>query len=583
MAPRRRPSTPVVPEGNQADQADLAEAIRELVAHNRQRDGHHQVARSANVSDFRKLNPQHFAGTEGGYEAEMWLQTMDRLLRAAKIPDEDRVDIVQLQLVNVARTWWDAEEEKLPQPISWETFRESFLETFFPKTSRLDMQRQFAMLRQRANTVDEYAAEFAKLSRFAPGMISNEVDKGQRFMQGLNFEIQTQIYSQKGVDTYADVLEAAQKAEQLIGIMNSVRRGANKRHAGQTSGSNQQKPQTGGAPAKRQQTGTSRPAPQPTNMVCHYCKKPGHLMKDCWKANGLCLICGAADHQLTTCPSRRVPGGASGGAIVPRRPGQYDQQAQQQQRQGQVLTLTAEQADTSGDVVTGTILVYSVPAFTLFDSGASHCFISAQFIARHTIPCDKLDASWNIHTGSGVLTSSRECKKCPVVVCGRELFADLLVIDTNRFDVILGMDWLYNFYATIDCRRRSVVFKIPDHPDFEFMSGSKVMEHPEYRAGVEGVLTCIEVEEKPIPEIVKEFLDVFPNELPGLPPDRDIEFVIDLIPGVSPISKPPYRMPIADLEELRKQVQEYLDKQFIRLSTSPWGAPMVLVPKPDGS
>ncbi|XP_020242946.1 uncharacterized protein LOC109821168 [Asparagus officinalis] len=343
-------------------------------------------------------------------------------------------------------------------------------------------------------------------------------------------------------------------------------------------------------------------------MICHYCKKPGHLMKDCRKANGLCLICGAADHQLTTCPSRRVSGEASGGTIVPagqarqdvqqrrpalptqqqmfqnqqRRSGQYGQRTQQQ-RQGQVLTLTAEQADTSGDVVTGTILVYSVPAFTLFDSGASHCFISAQFISRHTIPCDRLDASWNIHTGSGVLMSCRECKKCPLVVCGRELITDLLVIDTNGFDVILGMDWLYNFHATINCRRRSVVFKIPDHPEFEFMSGSKVMEQPEYRAGVNGVLTWIEVEDKPIPEIIKEFLDVFPDELPGLPPDRDIEFVIDLIPGVAPISKPPYRMPIADLEDLRKQVQEYLDKKFIRLSTSPWGAPVVLVPKPDGS
>ena len=170
-----------------------------------------------------------------------------------------------------------------------------------------------------------------------------------------------------------------------------------------------------------------------------------------------------------------------------------------------------------------------------------------------------------------------------MVVCGRELFADLLVFDTNGFDVILGMDWLYNFHVTIDCQRRSIVFKIPGHPEFEFMSGSKVMEQPEYRAGMDGVLTCIEVEEKPIPEIVEEFLDVFPDELSGLPPDRDIEFVIDIILGVAPISKPPYWMPLVDLEELQKQVQEYLVKKFIRLSTSPWGAPVVFVPKPDGS
>ncbi|XP_020264431.1 uncharacterized protein LOC109840265 [Asparagus officinalis] len=244
---------------------------------------------------------------------------MDRLLRTAKIPDDDRVDIVQLQLSNVARTWWDTEEEKLPKPVSLETFRESFLEAFFPKTARLEMQRQFVMLRQRASTVDEYAAEFSKLSRFALAMVSNKVDKGQRFMQGLNFEIQTQIYSQKGVETYADVLEAARKAEQLIGIMSSVKRGENKRPAGQNSGGNQQKPQTGGAPAKRQQIGTPRPAPQPTNMICHLCSKPGHIMKDCKRANGLCLACGAADHQLSTYPSKGVLRGYSGRAIVPAR------------------------------------------------------------------------------------------------------------------------------------------------------------------------------------------------------------------------------------------------------------------------
>ncbi|XP_020260594.1 uncharacterized protein LOC109836945 [Asparagus officinalis] len=148
--------------------------------------------------------------------------------------------------------------------------------------------------------------------------------------------------------------------------------------------------------------------------------------------------------------------------------------------------------------------------------------------------------------------SSRECKRCPVVVCGRELLADLLVIGTNKFDVILGMDWLNNFHVIINCQYRSVVFKIPDHPEFEFMSSSKVMEQLEYRASMDVVLTWIEVEEKPIPEISDEFLDVFSDELPGLPPDRDIEFVIDLILGVTPISKPPYQMPIKDLEELRK-------------------------------
>jgi hypothetical protein len=83
--------------------------------------------------------------------------------------------------------------------------------------------------------------------------------------------------------------------------------------------------------------------------------------------------------------------------------------------------------------------------------------------------------------------------------------------------------------------------------------------------------------------VVCEYADVFPDELPGMPPDRDIEFAIELQPGTTPISKRPYRMPPAELAELKKQLQELLDKGFIRPSTSPWGCPALFVKKKDES
>jgi len=83
--------------------------------------------------------------------------------------------------------------------------------------------------------------------------------------------------------------------------------------------------------------------------------------------------------------------------------------------------------------------------------------------------------------------------------------------------------------------------------------------------------------------IVREFPDVFPEDLSGLPPDREIEFSIDLLPGSSPISKAPYRMAPVELRELKAQLQELLDKGFIRPTVSPWGAHMLFVKKKDGS
>ena len=84
-------------------------------------------------------------------------------------------------------------------------------------------------------------------------------------------------------------------------------------------------------------------------------------------------------------------------------------------------------------------------------------------------------------------------------------------------------------------------------------------------------------------KVVSEYPDVFPEDLPGMPPDRDIEFSIDLLPGTAPISKRPYRMDVKDLSELKKQIEELLKKGFIHPSSSPWGAPVIFVDKKDGS
>ncbi|MCI36275.1 RNA-directed DNA polymerase (Reverse transcriptase), partial [Trifolium medium] len=83
--------------------------------------------------------------------------------------------------------------------------------------------------------------------------------------------------------------------------------------------------------------------------------------------------------------------------------------------------------------------------------------------------------------------------------------------------------------------------------------------------------------------VVCEFPDVFPDDVSDVPPEREVEFTIDLIPGSSPISMAPYRMSASELKELKKQLEDLLEKKFIRPSVSPWGAPMLLVKKKDGS
>jgi uncharacterized protein GlcG (DUF336 family) len=149
--------------------------------------------RTGNVTDFMRMNPVMFSGTETPMVAEQWITDMENLLKAAKVPEADWVEVINIRLTDVARSWWLAEEASLTPPITWKNFRDGFFERFFPSTARLEMKEQFVKLKQWNNSVDEYAANFLRLSRFAPALVATEEDKAERFQQGLHWDIQGKI------------------------------------------------------------------------------------------------------------------------------------------------------------------------------------------------------------------------------------------------------------------------------------------------------------------------------------------------------------------------------------------------------
>ena len=158
---------------------------------------------------------------------------------------------------------------------------------------------------------------------------------------------------------------------------------------------------------------------------------------------------------------------------------------------------------------------------------------------------------------------------------GRHVFpSDLIILESQGLDVILGMDWLSMYGGNIDCASKSIFLTTPEGKRIKYVS-----RHAPRRSQVNTVTGVVQ-EEVPL---VKDYPDVFPEELTGMPPDQDIEFLIELLPGTGPISKRPYQMPANDLEEIKKQIKELLEKGYIRRSSSPWGAPVLLVEKKDGS
>ncbi|KAA0047049.1 Retrotransposable element Tf2 [Cucumis melo var. makuwa] len=181
------------------------------------------------------------------------------------------------------------------------------------------------------------------------------------------------------------------------------------------------------------------------------------------------------------------------------------------------------------------------------------------------------------------------------VVKELESLTEELLISTPEFDVILGMDFLSNHYTSLNFHQKENVFKRPGKSEIIFHGDRKIL--PTYmisalkaskllRKGCTAYLANVmdtqisKLKLEDIP-VVREFLDVFPEELSGLPPDREIEFSIDLVLGMAPISQAPYRMAPIELRELKSQLQELMDKGFIRPNASLWGASMLFVKKKD--
>jgi hypothetical protein len=158
---------------------------------------------------------------------------------------------------------------------------------------------------------------------------------------------------------------------------------------------------------------------------------------------------------------------------------------------------------------------------------------------------------------------------------GLDFLSNLIIIDSKGIDIILGIDWLRKYDGVILCGKRAIQLTQEDGTTVEFVaaiSANQISVHSQVkRTSLDEI------------RIVQDYLVVFLEELTGMPPNRDIEFIIELLPGTPPISKRPYRMLMDELVELKKQIAKLQAKGFIQPSSSPWGAPILFVEKKDGS
>jgi hypothetical protein len=248
-------------------------------------------------------------------------------------------------------------------------------------------------------------------------------------------------------------------------------------------------------------------------------------------------------HLTRQCPNKLFATGAGS---------QSRPQGQQNYTYGKVNHMTTEEAQQAQDIVLGMFLASSHPATVLFDSGASHSFISSSFVVKYQLPITIMKQTMLVSSPGGEMRTKHICLAISITTRGVDFLANLIVLNSKGIDIILGMDWLRKYDGVILCAKRAIRLTKEDGTIMEF-SAAIPAEQVSLLNKVQGT-SLNEI------GIAREYPDVFPEELPGMPPDRDIEFMIELLPGMPPISKRPYRMPANELVELKKQISELQSK-----------------------
>ncbi|XP_071733201.1 uncharacterized protein [Rutidosis leptorrhynchoides] len=302
---------------------------------------------------------------------------------------------------------------------------------------------------------------------------------------------------------------------------------------------------------------------------CLRCGIVGHEPQDCSFKNNVCWNCHKEGHRSTECPAaRKSYSGVGSGSGKRKNPPQPEARAFQMS----VDTVTA-----TDDAITGMFLVNYLPVRVLFDCGANCSFVSTTFCAKLNVPVSVINEPLSVEVGDGrTVPVTKLVSGITIDIEGSLFLVTCLVMPIPSFDVVLGMNWLSDHKANIKYDRKVISFPVDggkrvvargDRGGFRCPLLSMMKARKSLAKGCDSFLAYVidvKKEKKVVSDIpvVSEYPEVFPDELPGLPPIREVEYKIELVPGATPVAKAPYRLAPSEIREMITQIQELLDRGY---------------------
>ncbi|GKC32499.1 putative reverse transcriptase domain-containing protein [Tanacetum coccineum] len=497
-----------------------------------------------------------------------------------------KVKFAAATLEGPALTWWKTKVATMGletvNQMPWTEMKQLMTAEFCLIEEIQRMEHELWNLKVKEYDIVAYTQRFNELALMCPRMVEPERVKVDAYIRGLTDNIKGEVTSSKP----ADLNEAVRMAHKLMEqksqarnerILEGKKRKWESLQGGNSSGKGNQKDNSRQTLQNNQKQGNARAmVTAPTDGKLPLCER-------CFTRHvGQCTIkchkCGKVGHKARNRCPRKV----------------------KQEEVGEVRgrAYAIKDAEPKGpNVVTGTFLLNNRYAFILFDSCSDRSFIDTRFSSMLDINPVKIGASYEVELADErVVSTNTILEGCTLNLLNHVFEIDLMSIELGTFDVIIGMDWLVKHDVIIVCGEK--VVRIPYGSKRLIVEGNKGV--PRLK-----VISCIKArkyieqgchlflahvtesksKEKRIKDVsmVRDFPEVFPEEFPGLPPPRQVEFRIDLVPGAAPVERAPYRLERSEMKELSVQLQELLEKGFIRPSLSPWGAPVLFVKKKVGS